>query len=59
MSKFIAFLRDVRVELAKVTWPTRQETIRYTGIVIVASLAVAVFLGAFDFLFQFVLKAII
>ena len=59
MNKLVLFLKDVRVELAKVTWPTRQELVRYTIIVIVASLAIAAFLGAFDFLFQFILQKVI
>lgn len=45
------FLKEVRTELKKVNWPTRQETIKYTLIVIGVSLAVAVFLGGLDFIF--------
>jgi preprotein translocase subunit SecE len=50
------FLKEVRIELKKVTWPTRQETIRYTVTVIIVSIAVAIFLGALDAVFQFVLN---
>jgi len=46
------FLKEVRQELKKVTWPTRQETIKYSLVVIGISLAVAFFLGAADLLFQ-------
>ncbi len=56
MSKVIDFLKDVRVELAKVSWPTRQELIRYTMIVIGASIAMAIFLGALDMVFQWLLQ---
>ena len=56
MSKVIDFLKDVRVELAKVSWPTRQELVRYTMIVIGASIAMAVFLGALDMVFQWLLQ---
>lgn len=59
MTKMIAFFRDVRVELAKVTWPTRAELVRYTSIVIAMSLVVAAFLGAWDFIFQYLLKTFI
>ncbi len=59
MSKIIAFFRDVRVELAKVTWPTRQELIRYTLIVIATSIAVAIFLGLWDLLFQFLIQTFV
>ncbi|MEK7615591.1 MAG: preprotein translocase subunit SecE [Patescibacteria group bacterium] len=56
MNKLIAFLRDVRIELAKVSWPTRKETIRATLIVIIMSIIVAAFLGALDMLFQWILQ---
>ena len=56
MTKFIAFLKDVRVELAKVSWPTRSETTRYTLIVIGMGIGVAVFLGVFDMIFQVLLR---
>ena len=42
------FLGEVRSELAKVVWPTRAETLRYTLTVIIFSVAVAFVLGAFD-----------
>ncbi len=55
-SKISSFLKEVRQELKKVTWPTRQDTTRYTIIVIVISLGVALFLGAADLLFQWLLQ---
>ena len=42
------FLTEVKTELAKVVWPTRQETVKYTVTVILFSLGVAAVLGAFD-----------
>jgi len=53
--KGINFLQEVRIELKRVTWPTRQQTIKYTLIVIGLSLAVAAFLGGLDFLFSWLL----
>ena len=49
MGKIVQFLKDVRVELAKVVWPTRKEALKATGIVIFMSLFVAIFLGLIDF----------
>jgi preprotein translocase subunit SecE len=49
--KIISYLKEVRVEMKKVNWPTRQQTFRYTMIVIGISVAVAVFLGGIDFAF--------
>lgn len=44
------FLKEVRQEVKKVTWPTRQETMRYSLMVIIASLIVAGYLGGVDYL---------
>jgi preprotein translocase subunit SecE len=45
----IEFFKQVKNELAKVVWPTRSETIKYTVTVILFSLGVAFFLGAADY----------
>ena len=49
MGKIIQFFKDVRVELGKVVWPTRREAFKITGIVVLFSLFVALFLGLVDF----------
>jgi len=54
--KAIEFLKEVRVELKRVTWPTRKQTTKYTLIVIGLSLGVAAFLGGLDFLFSWLLN---
>ncbi len=59
MSKLIAFLKDVKIELARVSWPTRKQTIQYTLVVIVMSIAVALFLGAWDAVFGFLLNRVL
>lgn len=38
--------------MAKVVWPSRQKTLVYSFIVIIVSVAVAYYLGLFDFIFQ-------
>lgn len=48
MLKKLTFFKDVYGELLKVTWPSRQMVIRYTLLVIVFSLVVAIILGAAD-----------
>lgn len=45
------FLKEVVAELKKVTWPTRQETVKLTVIVIVISVLVGAFIGGLDSLF--------
>lgn len=49
---FLIFLKESHIELKKVTWPTREETIRYTTSVIVISLSLAALLGGADFIFK-------
>ena len=55
-NKLITFLKEVRLEMKKVNWPTRQETIRKTLVVIGISVAVAAFLGTLDFIFTTLLN---
>ncbi len=47
----ITFLKEVRVELTKVTWPTKKEVIRLTTIVIIISVAVGAYVGVLDLIF--------
>lgn len=54
-----AFFRETRDELRKVVWPTRQETIRLTFVVIAVSLMVGLFLGGLDFLFTSILQKLV
>lgn len=56
LQRLTTFLKEVRIELRKVTWPTRKETIRYTLTVIIISAAVALFLGGADYVLQFILN---
>lgn len=55
-TKSISFLKEVKLEIKKVNWPSKEETLKHTLIVIGASMAVAGFLGGFDKLFQFLLE---
>jgi preprotein translocase subunit SecE len=57
--KIATFLKEVKLEVKKVNWPTRQQTIRYTLIVLGISLVIAVFLGGLDFLFTTLLEKFI
>ena len=46
----VNFLREVQDELKKVVWPTRDEVIRLTFVVVAVSLVVGLFLGGIDFI---------
>ena len=58
MSLFTYF-KESRDELKKVTWPSRELTIRYTIIVATASIAVGLITGGFDYLLSLVIERII
>ena len=48
LDKGLQFLREVKVELKKVTWPSRKQTIGSTVVVIVLVIIVSLFLGIVD-----------
>ncbi|MCX5858996.1 MAG: preprotein translocase subunit SecE [Proteobacteria bacterium] len=43
--KIKQFLREVKTELSKVTWPTRKEVMAATGVVVVFTLIISLSLG--------------
>jgi len=45
---WIQFFREVKVELTKVTWPSKKQTIGSTAVVIVFVFVIAFFLGMVD-----------
>jgi len=52
MRKLIQFLKDARLELKKVSWPSRKELTGSTTLVIVVSILAGVFLGILDVAFS-------
>ena len=56
MDKISSFLKDVKIELSKVSWPTKDQTVKYTLVVLVLSFAIAIFLGAWDWVLQLILN---
>jgi preprotein translocase subunit SecE len=56
MSRFVQYLKDTQSELKHVSWPTRQQAIAFTILVIAISLLTAVYLGAFDWLFTYLVE---
>lgn len=58
LKKTRAFLTDVRVELKKVTWPSRQDTLASTAVVIVVVFIISFYLGFIDILLSSVIKGL-
>jgi preprotein translocase subunit SecE len=59
MKSFFAYLQASRAELAKVSWPTRKQTLRLTMMVIVFSFIFAFGLGAVDYVFSTTIQKVI
>lgn len=53
------FITEVRAEFARVSWPTRQATIKSTGIVVFVTLVLAVYLGLLDLGLAEVIKRVL
>lgn len=49
-NRLTRYLRETRAELRKVVWPTRQEAINLTLIVVGTIAAMSIFFGAIDYL---------
>ncbi|HFC76702.1 MAG TPA: preprotein translocase subunit SecE [Candidatus Moranbacteria bacterium] len=59
IKKIIEFIIEAKAELMKVNWPTKQQTLNYTLIVMGVSLFVALYLGGLDYIFSAILKKFI
>lgn len=55
----VRYLKDTRAELAKVTWPTREEGIRLTLVVLAVTAVSAVVLFAVDTFFGYLITLIL
>jgi preprotein translocase subunit SecE len=47
--KIVRFLKEAKIELKKVTWPTPRQTLASTSVVIIVVIIVSIFLGIVDF----------
>ena len=59
LNKLIGFLSEVRGEFARVIWPTREELVNSTTVVIVFSIVFAIFVGLFDLVLSYIRSIII
>ncbi|MCX6712536.1 MAG: preprotein translocase subunit SecE [Candidatus Vogelbacteria bacterium] len=59
MGRLINYFKDTRSEMNHVSWPSREQTINFTIIVLGFSVLVGLLLGVFDFAFSFILKSFI
>ena len=58
-NKFFSFFSESKQELTRVNWPSRDELIQSTILVIVVTLLMAVFVGAIDMVLSFFVKLLV
>ena len=51
-------MKETRIELRKVVWPTIEETLKTTGIIMIAVIVVAIFLWIVDAFFTWGVQSI-
>jgi preprotein translocase subunit SecE len=56
VKEVVSYLREVRLELTKVTWPKKNDIIKLTLIVLIISTILGAYLGFLDFTFTKLLK---
>jgi preprotein translocase subunit SecE len=59
VQKSVQFLREVKIELKKVTWPTRKQTLGSTVVVIILVMIISLFLGLVDVSLSKLMQAIL
>jgi len=59
MKGLINYLKEVRLELFKVTWPKKDEIIKLTIVVFIISIVVALYLSGLDLFFTKLLESFI
>jgi len=53
------FLKEAKVELKKVTWPTPKQTLASTAVVIIIVFIVSIYLGIIDFVLAKLVKFVL
>ena len=59
LAKTNKFLQDVKIELGKVTWPMRKETVATAWIVVVIIVLISFYLGACDVVLTWLIRRIL
>ena len=59
LAKTNKFLQEVKIELGKVTWPARKETVATTWIVVVIIVLISLYLGACDVILAKLMRLIL
>ena len=58
-NRLAEYFREARAEMRKVTWPTREEAINLTGIVLAVTVVMSILMWMLDLLFGTIVRALI
>ena len=58
-NRILAYIQETRAELRKVVWPTQEEAINLTIVVLFITLLMTVILGGMDFVFGQVIRFVL
>lgn len=55
LARIVRYFQEARAELARVTWPTREQVIEGTQAILIFTLASMIVLGLYDLVFRFLI----
>lgn len=58
-NRLVRWLKDMKGELKKVTWPSGKDTLKNVGVVIACVIIVGIFIWVFDFIARQVVDALL
>ncbi|MDR1578242.1 MAG: preprotein translocase subunit SecE [Deltaproteobacteria bacterium] len=59
LTRILTFFKEAKKELTRVTWPTRDETLKSTGVLLVLVAISAAYLGLVDGFLSWVLRLLV
>ncbi len=59
MEQLTKYFKATAAEMKQVSWPTQQQALFYTALVVAISAVVALYVGAFDFLFGEIINLVV
>jgi preprotein translocase subunit SecE len=59
LDTWVQFLREVKIELKKVVWPSRKQTIGSTVVVLILVMIISLFLGVVDFGLSSIIRVVL
>ena len=58
-NKLANYIKETKIEMTHVAWPTKSQTVNFTILVVAFSVGVSLFLGVFDMLFRYLVQMLI